>query len=252
MALIELDFRSQALGYHEEVVVTLPDMPGTYPTLWLYHGANQDATEWLRQSSIERYANKRGLAVVMPTVSNGHGMDMAHGMDYYTMLADELPAAVRYLLPCLSRERDKNFTAGASMGGYVAYKIALNHPDDYCAAGAFAGALDIVNIVGGTAGDRIKPNTFSNAFGTADDIRETESDIIWRAETLVKEGRCPRLWSLVGYNDFGYRQVLGANAKFKAAGADICEVYDEGTHSFDLWDRHVEPFFDWLGLKERS
>ena len=77
MAMIELDFRSQALGYHEEAVVILPDGPAgaKFPVLWLFHGANQDCTEWMRQSSIERYASKRGLAVVMPTVSNGHGMD---------------------------------------------------------------------------------------------------------------------------------------------------------------------------------
>jgi len=248
MALLELDFRSQALGYHEEVVVTLPDRPADtpYPVLWLYHGANQDCTEWLRQTSIERYANKRGIAVVMPTVSNGHGMDMVHGMKYFTMLNEELPAFIHYMLPCLSTKREENFTGGASMGGYVAYKIALNNPDKYCAAGAFAGALDIVNIVGGTAGDNIKPNTFSNAFGSADNIRHTKHDILWLAENLVHEGKCPRLWSVVGYDDFGYHQVCGACEKFKALGTDLTDLYDEGTHSFDLWDKYVEPFFDWL------
>lgn len=252
MALIELDFRSQALGYHEEVVVTLPDRPAGdgYPVLWLFHGANQDCTEWLRQTSIERYANKRGLAVIMPTISNGHGMDMLHGMNYFTMINEELPALMHNMFPCLSADREKNFTGGASMGGYVAYKLALNNPDRFCAAGAFAGALDIVSIVGGTSGDGIRPNTFFNAFGTADDIRETESDIIYLARKLVKEGRAPRLWSVVGKHDFGVRQVECAIVKFKAAGADITALEDEGIHSFDLWDRYVEPFFDWLGLEK--
>lgn len=250
MALIELDLRSQALGYHEEVVVTLPDRPTDkpWPVLWLFHGANQDCTEWLRQTSIERYANKRGLAVVMPTVSNGHGMDMAHGMKYFTMLNEELPAFIHYMLPCLSWAREDNFTGGASMGGYVAYKLALNNPDKFCAAGAFAGALDIVSITAGTAGDNLKPNTFSNAFGPAEKIPHSNSDIIWLAEQLVREGKCPRLWSVVGNQDFGVKQVQGACAKFKAVGADLTELYDEGTHSFDLWDKYVEPFFDWLGL----
>ena len=257
MAMIELDFRSQALGYHEEAVVILPDGPAgaKFPVLWLFHGANQDCTEWMRQSSIERYASKRGLAVVMPTVSNGHGMDMAHGMKYYTMLNEELPALMHHMFPCLSTDRDKNFTAGASMGGYVAYKLALNNPDRFCAAGAFAGALDIVNIVGGTAPDH-NPNrkstnsTFSNAFGSADDIRETGSDIIWLAGRLAAEGRAPRLWSVVGNHDFGVHQVEGAIVKFRAAGVEITDLYDEGVHSFDLWDRYVEPFFDWLGLEK--
>ena len=93
MALIELDFRSQALGYHEELMVMLPDRAPDkpYPVLWAFHGAGGDCSEWLRFSSVERYAAKRGFAVVLPTVSNGHGMDMAHGMKYFTMLSKELP-----------------------------------------------------------------------------------------------------------------------------------------------------------------
>lgn len=250
MALIELDFRSQALGYHEELMVMLPDRAPDkpYPVLWAFHGAGGDCSEWLRFSSLERYAAKRGLAVVLPTVSNGHGMDMAHGMKYFTMLSKELPAFLHYTFPCLSDRREDNFTAGASMGGYVAFKLALNYPDKFCAAGAFGGALDIVNIVGGTAGDNLKPNLFSNAFGSADAIRHTESDIIWLAEQLSREGRCPRLWSVVGDQDFGFGQVRGACEKFRAVGADLTALYEKGTHSFDLWDNCIEPFFDWLGL----
>lgn len=254
MALIELDFRSGALGFHEEVTVTLPDGPFTekYPVLWLFHGANQDCTEWLRLSSIERYASKRGIAVVMPAGSNGHGNDMVYGMDYWTMINEELPCAVRALLPCLSDDPAKNFTAGASMGGYVAYKLCLNNPDKYAAAGAFGGALDIISILSGTAKDGHEnlPDTFKFAFGSADNIKETAGDIIWLAGNLAKDGKCPPLWSLVGYSDFGYQQVSGACRKFKDAGAPVTDLYDEGEHSFDLWDRYVENFLDWLPLNK--
>ncbi len=247
-----MDFRSGALGFHEEVIVSLPDAPAEapYPVLWLFHGANQDCTEWLRLSSIDRYANSRGLAVVMPAMSNGHGQDMVHGMNYWTMVNYELPAAMHYMLPCLSDKREENYTGGASMGGYVAYKLALNNPDKYCAAGAFGGALDIISILSGTANDghvALSP-TFANAFGDADHIRETDGDIIWLASKLAAEGRCPRLWSLVGIRDFGYRQVLGAVKQFKEAGCDMTDLYGDGGHSFDLWDKHVETFLDWLNI----
>jgi len=252
MALLEMDFRSGALGFHEEVIVTLPDRPADrpFPVLWLIHGANQDCTEWLRNTSIERYANSRGLAVVMPAMSNGHGQDMVHGMNYWTMVSEELPAAMHYLLPCLSHKREENFTGGASMGGYVAYKLALNYPDRYCAAGAFGGALDIIAILSGTANDGntgLSPS-FANAFGSADRIRGTGGDLIYTAGNLVKEGRCPRLWSVVGDRDFGVKQVTGAIEKFKAAGCDITDLYGEGGHSFDLWDGYVEGFLDWLDI----
>ena len=251
MALTELDFRSRALGYHEEVVVILPDTlrPEGCPVLWLFHGANQDCTEWLRQTSIERYANKWGLAVVCPTISNGHGMDMDHGMKYWTMLSRELPAAMHWLFPCFSRRREDNFTAGASMGGYVAFKLALNHPESYCAAGAFAGALDIVDINRHFGADAPRNNTFRLAFGSAEAIEGTESDIIDLAAKLHDGGgQMPRLWSVVGEQDFGVNQVRGAAAKFKARGVPIDDFYDMGVHSFDLWDRYIERFFDWLKL----
>ena len=252
MALLEMDFRSGALGFHEEVIVSLPDRPADrpFPVLWLFHGANQDCTEWLRATSIDSYGNNRGLAVVMPAMSNGHGQNMVHGSNYWNMVNLELPAAMRYILPCLSAEREENYTAGASMGGYVAYKLALNNPDKYCAAGAFGGALDIVGILSGAAGDGgvgLTP-TFANAFGDADHIRGTDGDLIWMASALVKEGRCPRLWSLVGDKDFGFSQVTGAVSQFRNAGCDITELRDEGGHSFDLWDRYVETFLDWLDI----
>ena len=254
MALVELDFRSQALGYHQEVVMILPDQPADkpYPVLWLFHGANQDCTEWLRQTSIERYANKRGLAVVCPTVSDGHGMDMVHGMKYYTMLSQELPAAIHFMFPCLSKKREENFTAGASMGGYIAFKLALNFPERYCAAGAFAGALDIVEITRDFTKNAPQNHSFKLAFGSAEESEGTESDIIDLAGKRVAAGeRMPRLWSLVGEQDFGVNQVRGAIAKFKARGVEIDDFYDMGVHSFDLWDRYVEPFFDWLRLPKR-
>ena len=121
MALLEMDFRSGALGFHEEVIVSIPDRPADrpFPVLWLFHGANQDCTEWLRSTSIDRYANSRRLAVVMPSMSNGHGQNMVHGSNYWNMIHDELPAAMRYMLPFLSCRREENFTAGASMGGYL-------------------------------------------------------------------------------------------------------------------------------------
>ena len=58
----------------------------------------------------------------------------------------------------------------------------------------------------------------------------------------------PRLWSVVGEQDFGAGQVKGAVAKFKARGVEIDDYYDMGVHSFDLWDAYVERFFDWLKL----
>ena len=139
MAFIELDLRSGYLNSHEEVWMILPDEKPPkdgYPVLWLFHGAHQDCSEWVRNSSVERFANERGLAVIMPTMLHSYGMDMKYGADYFSMVTRELWPELHWMFPCLSQKKEKNFVAGASMGGYIAYKWALTCPEQFAKAGA--------------------------------------------------------------------------------------------------------------------
>lgn len=256
MAYLELDFRSVYTNSHQELCVILPDKCAKekYPVLWLFHGANHDCTEWMRYTSIERYANKYGLAVIMPSIYNGYGMDMEHGAAYYSMISKELPEVVRYLLPCLSTKREDNFVAGASMGGYIAYKWALNSPEMFAKAGGFSSAHDIVEIAKAfiaAAGQR--GNYFAHAFGSAEKLENTNNDLVYMIKENLKNGvDMPKFWSLCGRQDFGFNQCKGAMEKFKAAGMDITWVEDEGEHGYDLWDGYIMPFFDWLGLKKEG
>lgn len=254
MAFIQLDFRSGYINSHEEVYVILPDMdPGEdgYPVLWLFHGANRDCSEWIRFSSIERYACEKGLAVIMPTTCHGYGMDMKKGTEYYSMVSKELIHVMRWFLPCLSRDREKNFTAGVSMGGYLAYKWALNQPELFGCAGGFSSAHDILQILMEFVPtlEEKDQKKFANAFGTADDIKETESDLIWMTGENVRRGiQMPKFWSLCGRQDFGYAQCLGAKEKFEKEGMDITWVEADGSHDFAFWDPFIKVFLDWLPL----
>ena len=108
MAFIELDLRSGYLNSHEEVWMILPDEKPPkdgYPVLWLFHGAHQDCSEWVRNSSVERFANERGLAVIMPTMLHSYGMDMKYGADYFSMVTRELWPELHWMFPCLSQKK---------------------------------------------------------------------------------------------------------------------------------------------------
>ena len=68
MALITLQYRSEALRMATTVDVILPECgrlgpDGCCKTLYLYHGLSDDQSSCRRYTSIERYAAKHGIAV---------------------------------------------------------------------------------------------------------------------------------------------------------------------------------------------
>lgn len=107
MALIEYQFRSQALDMEQTVFIVLPESkrdtevpsfhpsrlssPCRFPTVYLLHGTSQDESEWLRFTSVERYANQQGLALVTPSGQLSAYADMAFGEKWMTYIASELP-----------------------------------------------------------------------------------------------------------------------------------------------------------------
>src|SRR5437764_883031 len=81
----------------------------------LLHGLSDDHTMWQRLTSIERYAEPLGLAVVMPAVHRSFYADEVHGHRYWTFLTEEVPALVSQFFRVSDRPGD-TFVAGLSMG----------------------------------------------------------------------------------------------------------------------------------------
>ena len=116
MALLHCDFYSHTLGLSTSMTVILPlwgavtldSLPKNrkpYPVLWLLHGMSDDHTIWQRRTSIERYAEALGIAVVMPAVARSYYTDMASGLAYWTFVSEELPAVARALFPAVGGAR---------------------------------------------------------------------------------------------------------------------------------------------------
>ena len=109
MATINLNFKSEVLGFNTDVNIYLPDdVTSDIPTLWLLHGMHGDRNSWINGSAIGRYARSRGIAVVMPSVENSFYTDQKYGLKYYTFVSKELPEYLRRILP-LSEKREKNY-----------------------------------------------------------------------------------------------------------------------------------------------
>ena len=83
MALLSWNFHSHTLGISASANVILPqtavEKGEKLPVLYLLHGLSDDHTNWQRRTSIERYADPLGLAVVIPAVNRSFYANMAHG-----------------------------------------------------------------------------------------------------------------------------------------------------------------------------
>ena len=89
MALCEIRLYSEALGMQTTVNVVIPQKNTAgeigvngkadrekYKCLYLLHGLSDDHSIWLRRTSIERYAQKYGICVVMPCAGRSFYTDM--------------------------------------------------------------------------------------------------------------------------------------------------------------------------------
>ena len=124
-------FLAETLGKATQVEVVLPDgidRSRPIPALYLLHGLSDDQTLWMRRTSIERYADGRRLAVVMPCGDRSFYSDLPDGSRYFAYVTEELPARMEALRP-ISRERAGRFVAGLSMGGMETMEVAFNNID---------------------------------------------------------------------------------------------------------------------------
>lgn len=257
MALIDCKFYSEALGLSTSMMVILPQQTGTqigmqnvstggrHPVLYLLHGLSDDHTIWTRRTSIERYVAPLGLAVVMPAVHRSFYTDMKFGGAYETFVADELPRLARSFFPLSDRPED-SFIAGLSMGGYGAFKIALNHPGNYAAAASLSGVLDITRSTG-NAESWVRPDLI-NAFGLELSPDGTRDDVFATLRKLKSAGtKIPRLYACCGENDGLYEHNTSFRDLAKSLGVPLEWKSDPGyDHTWDYWDFRIQSVLEWM------
>lgn len=255
MALINCDFFSEILGLSMSMTVILPQSApgqvgmagvrtqGPPPVLYLLHGMSDDHTIWLRRTSIERYAAGTGLAVVMPAVHKSRYCNLSTGDRYWDYISEEVPALARRFFR-LSDRREDNYVAGLSMGGYGAWKLALNHPERYAAAASLSGSI----YTNWDEGAR-RPAAFEPAFGSKAEFDESENDLVHLARKLSESERPrPRMYQCCGTEDYLYDN----NQRFRQVMSDLSFDYtyeeEPGKHEWGYWDMKIRRVLAWMGF----
>lgn len=261
MAYLQCSFFSRALRTNTNINVIIPSpevkgwtfSPGMkFQTLYLFHGTYSSCDDWVLKSRIELYAQKRLLAVVMPSAGNSFYQDMHHGEKYLTFITEELINFAQTVFP-LSLKREDNFTAGLSMGGYGALKAALTKPEQFACAASLSGAVDTAALFADyIEGEDEEPLRPMDIFGDPVHLEGTDADIFHLIKKLKDEGRqVPKLFLSCGTEDFLYQCHLGAKEKLKNLGIDAHIEEHPGAHTWDYWDTHIQRVLDWLPLKKK-
>lgn len=244
MSLHQTTFYSNELQMNTTAYVILPEskvgndvpiQPANYrlPVMWLLHGLFDDESMFLRYTSIERYASDTGIAVVMPRAERSFYTDMAAGGRYWHFITEELPQRMCFFYP-LSLAPSENFVAGASMGGYGAYKWAFTHPDRFAAVAALSGVMDVTEF--GQENPNLVPD-WSLIFNQSD-LHQTPADLTYLATHLPANQL--QVLQTVGTEDFLYQMNQAIRPVLNKAFADRYTYFEgPGNHDFKFWDHQL-------------
>lgn len=232
MALCEVRFFSSSLQKQETMNVIVPDGGGPFPTLYLLHGMSDDYSAWMRRSSIERYAEKYRLMVVMP---DGHRSFYVNdprpgGLAYEDHIIKDVIGQADRLLPTI-RSRRGRAVAGLSMGGYGAMMLAMKNPSKFAAAAAHSGAMFFAH-------EKLAGRDDINVLASS--LPRGEYDLFSLARKLAAGRTRLAIRFDCGAEDF----LIQANRRFDAhlnkLGIDHQYAEHPGQHTWDYWDVHVQ------------
>lgn len=268
MALIQINMMSESLLRTVTVSAVVPfdklPMPGQaasnprpFRTLYLLHGVLGDHTDWTANTRIQRWAEERDLAVVMPAGENRFYLDSAAGERWGQFIGQELPRKMQRLFG-LSAAREDNFLAGLSMGGYGALVNGLRYAEQFSRIAGLSSALLLDEALrpdgkGQPCGAEtmLGKAAFGAVFGQPEALPGSDRDYYALAEALAGSGReLPRIYLCCGLED----SLLEPNrhyARFLRERGFSCEyVEGPGGHEWDFWDKSIRDILDWLPLGE--
>lgn len=249
MVFLDCNYFSSVLRRDVSVYVLLPQTSGKgfpkgkcYRTLYLLHGFSDDRSAWMRRTAIERYAERYSIAVVMPDASHSFYTDMRYGSAYFTYVSGELQNDMERWFP-LSDKRDDRFVAGNSMGGYGAFKLALSFPERYAKAASLSGALDITS----ERAKEILQNEYAAVYGETARASQSENNLLRLIERFpLKYLKKTMLYQICGKEDALYESNQTFRAAATKAKLSLAYFEEQGGHTWEFWDRHIQTVLEWL------
>lgn len=249
MAFFTGDIRSDYLGMDTSLYVSVPYdrmeiTTGSFPVVYLLHGLGNNASSWVRNTGICRYAQERGVAVIMPEVQKSFYSNMKYGPKYFDYITKELPEMVQKIFN-VNRNPENTYIAGLSMGGYGALKCGLTYPENYAGIGSFSGAVNILSVKKLAEGldDSYQ---LKGVWGENLDINPTEDLFYLAKKTPII---LPEIYITCGTEDFLFNDNLNFSKHLSSLGIKHDFECWEGDHEWSFWDESIRQFLDNVVLK---
>ncbi len=270
MAVFQVNFMAETLGRTVSACVILPTdkkyFGGAprrpegkpYKTLYLLHGILGSQNDWLYGTRIQRFAEERDLAVVMPAGENGFYVDQPWNCAMYgEFIGRELVEFTRKTFP-LSRKKEDTYIGGLSMGGFGAMRNGLKYHDTFGAIISLSGAFitDESLLVREEEPRFISESEEYKHSCFGPDLKEAlESDRNPRflIGQLAKEGaEFPAIYMACGTEDSLLEKNQAMAECLKSHGVAFTFETGPGAHEWDFWDRYILKALDWLPLEGKT
>ena len=261
MALIQVNFFSNTLRRTVPIQVILPVdkrredsrvIPERFKTLYLLHGIYGNNTDWVSGSRIQRWAEERNLAVVMPSGDNSFYVDRPESKNCYgAFVGQELVEITRKMFP-LSTKRADTFIGGLSMGGYGAVRNGLKYHDTFGAIISLSGVLDFLDAPEKycKAAGPVDQAFMESVFGSLDAAVTSDFNpsVLLGLLAQDKISALPKIYLGCGTEDDLLPASRHYRKLFMDAGFDVTYAETPGGHDWDFWDDQILKVLNWLTL----
>ena len=262
MSLLQVNFYSDRLKRTVPMTVVLPvdgkpyggELPPEKPfsTLYLLHGLFGNCTDWVTGTRIQRWAQEKQLAVVMPSGDNSFYVDLPRvNNEYGEFIGRELVDVTRRMFP-LSRRREDTFIAGLSMGGFGALRNGLKYHDTFSAIIALSSAVHLFELPLDSDGRTLIKE--DDVFGDMRAALMSDKNPAWLLEQLKgktengQDVKYPRVYMACGTEDGLIEPNRSFRDKLLLSGVELTYEEGPGGHTWDFWDEHIHRALEWLAL----
>lgn len=262
MALVKVDFFSRQLMRTVSIQAIIPIDKKEKPmqseplkTLYLLHGILGNDIDWVSSTRIQRWAQDRDLAVIMPAGENKFYVDNENSHEYFSrFIGEELVAITRKLFP-LSSRREDTFIAGLSMGGYGAIVNGLKYYQTFGYIAGLSSALLIDSFVRSQDGEDVpymyKRSYLISVFGDLTQLKGSDKDYCALLEK-IEDQDVLHMYMACGNEDALLKENREYRDFLKAHHVDLTYEEGRGGHDWDFWDLFIEKVLMWLPLNEKN